>query len=249
MKFKGRMITAITLVAATPIVSSAVFAATIYKVNFDVSVTSKHTTDFGYELNFQPITFNYVAQILYPPSGIYDAGTRTYTFFDGGPEPLIQSDFISLLPISAQEASAHQAIKGQENDYSDVFLTQIAFSDQRYYDADGLLGQTVSEMWFSNSRPSAGGGGEADGPISDFDLTTLLAIGAKGSFFVFDRIYAAEGGDSMRTTYEGYATVTSISRISEPSTWGSMMIAFLGISLALFRRRLLLESKPLTVVA
>lgn len=185
-----------------------------------------------------PLTFDYIARFDGSSAGIYDAGVSTYTNFVTGKADAISSNVFSLLPKLAQDAIPYQSIAGRSNDYSEVFINQIGFSDQRYYDANAYLGQTVTELFFDVRTASQGGTGSADRPLSLTDITSILEVGKTANFFVFDRIYDPA---NTRTTWSGTATIVSVTTaVPESATWLLMLSGFAMSGYVLRRRKMAL---------
>jgi hypothetical protein len=182
-----------------------------------------------------PFAFSYNATFNGEPAGAYDQGTRTNTSFVTGSSSAITSGVFSLLPALAQSATPYQSISGRSDDYQDVFINSIAFSDQRYYNANGFLGQTVSELFFETRMASRGGTGAADRPIGLNEIDEILQVGKVASFFIFDRIYDPA---NTRTTWSGTATIVSVkTAVPEPTYWALLLTGFAIIGY-LQRRRL-----------
>jgi len=203
--------------AAASFFTSAAGAA--INVSFAIVITSVDGSgtvslplDFTYSATFDPRFFS-----------VNDTGQRTYTNFVVGSAAAISSNVFSLLPSAAQSAVPYQIISGVENDYADVFITQIGFSDQRYYEAGEYLGQTFSEFSITNYGPSRGGAGYADQVLGQSDLLALLTPGTQSSFSIVDRIY--DPGNT-RTTYSGTATVTAVAIVPEAATWAMLVLGF-----------------------
>lgn len=213
MKTTTVVVASALLVAGLPVAAKPITA--IFRINIDRvegAINGPLTQTFLYTATFDPSVFTTV-----------DQGTRTNTNYVIGGSDVIRSDVFSLLPVGAQVATPYQIISGQQDDYTFGLLSQIGFGDQRYYDSNGYLGQTVTDLFFKKGEPSQGGNGTGDQPLTVADVRDILAVGHSSPFFLFDRIYDPA---NTRTTYTGTATILSVSQVPEPASWGLMVLGF-----------------------
>jgi hypothetical protein len=162
--------------------------------------------------NQKPFSDSYTYRATFNPSEFSvirsDSAPYTATNYVVSGNGAISSDIFSLMPSEALTTKPDQTIIGRQNDYDTDFIKNIGFGDNRTFEVDGVLNQTVTEMFFERREPSRGGTGDAASAMTPAEVHDILQVGCAAPFFIFHRVY---DGAQTRTTYEGTATILSVS--------------------------------------
>jgi uncharacterized protein (TIGR03118 family) len=158
---------------------------------------------------------------------------------------------------AVQDAFKHDDVKGPGNGLVDVFNLDGSFDERLISNGPG---SALNSPWGLQIAPSSFGqfagdllvGNFGDGMINAYNATTGKSIGAldgaDGNPLVIDGLWALTigngvSGGSLNALYftagpngEGDGLFGSLTVAPEPSTWAMMLLGFVGLSFAGYRR-------------